>query len=148
MFRIGNRRAKLTYWIVTPLFLVLQGWSAMQYVSEAPRMVQTITNLGYPLYFMKVLALAKFLGILAIATGFSTTLKEWAYAGFTFDVLGAFASHLGADDSPFIALVPLGFLVVQLASYFSWRELRRSQVRRRRRAMVDFPPRSAVESHA
>ena len=110
-------------------------------------MVATITALGYPVYFMKILAVAKLLGIAAIASGLSPTLKEWAYAGFTFDVCGAFASHLSVGDSLTIALVPAAFFLVQLASYAMWKRLRRESVRRRRHYGFGLP-RDAFESHA
>jgi len=122
--RLRTKHLHAIYWIATLLFIVPQGWAAVQYLIEAPRMVHTITQLGYPEYFMAILGVAKLLGIAAIATGISPTLKEWAFAGFTFDVIGAFASHLGAGDSLAIASVPLGFLAVQLVSYVAWKKLR------------------------
>ena len=124
MRRLRTKNLHAIYWIVTLLFVIPQGWAALQYLTEAPRMTSTITQLGYPAYFMAILGVAKLLGIAAIVTGISPTLKEWAYAGFTFDVLGAFASHLGAGDPLYIALVPLGFLALQTASYFAWKRLR------------------------
>ncbi len=124
MRRLRTKHLHAVYWIATLLFIVPQGWAAVQYLFEAPRMTFTITQLGYPEYFMAILGVAKLLGIAAIATGISPTLKEWAYAGFTFDVCGAFASHLSAGDSLLIASVPLGFLAVQLVSYVAWKKLR------------------------
>jgi hypothetical protein len=130
---------RLLYWIITPLFLLGQGWAALQYLTEAPRMTDTITALGYPVYFMKILAVAKLLGIAAIATGLSPTLKEWAYAGFTFDVCGAFASHLSAGDSLLIKLVPAAFFVLQMASYLVWKQLAQRSATRRRRHIYELP---------
>lgn len=120
-----QRNLKVVYWVVTLLFTLLQGWSALQYLTEAPAMVSTLTALGYPIYFMKILGIAKLLGIAAILYGRWPVLKEWAYAGFTFDVLGAFGSHLLAGDPVVIALVPLLFLAAQLTSYFLWKRLAR-----------------------
>jgi hypothetical protein len=114
---------RVLYWSLTLLFVVLQGWSAVQYLIEAPRMTATIRELGYPLYFMKLLGVAKLLGIAAIVYGGFPRLKEWAYAGFSFDTLGAAASHLAVGDSFLIAAVPLLFFAVQLASYFLWKRL-------------------------
>ncbi len=131
MRRLKVKHVHAIYWIATLLFVMPQGWSAVQYLTEAPRMTQTITDLGYPEYFMAILGVAKLLGIAAIVTGLSPTLKEWAYAGFTFEVCGAFASHMSAGDSLAVALVPIGFLAVQLISYFAWRHLR-GDVRSRR----------------
>jgi hypothetical protein len=86
-------------------------------------MTATITGLGYPVYFMKILAVAKLLGIAAILYGGVPVLKEWAYAGFTFDTLGAAASHLASGDGLVVALVPLAFCAAQLTSYFVWKRL-------------------------
>lgn len=96
-------------------------------------MVAAITDLGYPIYFAKFLGVAKLLGVFAILTGISSTLKEWAYAGFTFDVCGAFASHVSVGDPAWKALIPLLFLVVQLASYALWRRSNGRYAARRRR---------------
>ena len=120
----------------------------MQYLIEAPRMAYTITQLGYPEYFMEILGVAKLLGIAAIVTGISPTLKEWAYAGFTFDTCGAFASHLGAGDSLAVALVPVAFLAVQLVSYFAWRRLRGEGVTKPRRVPYRYRTREVAQSAA
>jgi len=120
---MNDKHLRLAYCSVTLLFALLQGWSAVQYLSDAPRMAETIGALGYPLYFMKILGVAKLLGIVAILYGRFPRLKEWAYAGFTFDTIGAFCSHLAAGDSLLIAMVPLLFCAAQLASYFLWKRL-------------------------
>lgn len=143
-----TRRLRVVYAVTTVLFCALQSWSTWQYFSEAPRMTDTITELGYPVYFMKILAVAKLLGVLAVASGLSPTLKEWAYAGFTFDVCGAFASHLSAGDAPVVALVPLGFLVVQLASYYCWKQLAARRDSRRRRYGFSAERRELAQSTA
>ncbi|MBY0414245.1 MAG: DoxX family protein, partial [Bdellovibrionales bacterium] len=46
-------------------------------------------------------------------------LKEWAYAGFAFDFLGATASHALAGDSA-NALFPLLFFTALISSYLLW----------------------------
>jgi len=111
-------------------------------------MMATITGLGYPLYFMKLLGAAKLLGIVAIVTGLSPTLKEWAYAGFTFEVCGAIASHVSVADPTWKALVPLAFLAVQLTSYWIWRRLSSEQAARRRRYVLGERTRALAEGHA
>jgi hypothetical protein len=136
MRRLRTKHVHAIYWIATLLFVMPQGWAAVQYLIEAPRMTATIAQLGYPEYFMAILGVAKLLGIAAIATGISPTLKEWAYAGFAFDTLGASASHLGAGDPFYIALVPIGFLAVQMVSYFAWKRLRAASRAQRRGGYV------------
>jgi len=44
-------------------------------------------------------------------------LKEWAYAGFFFDLTAAAASHAFAHDRPIDVIAPLGFLALVLASW-------------------------------
>lgn len=115
------KTARVVYWVATLLFVLGQAWSAVQYITNAPRMAETFTGLGYPLYLMTFLAVAKLLGILAVLWGRPAVLKEWAYAGFTFDTLGAAWSHFSSGDPGFIIAVPLAFLVVQLVSYAMWK---------------------------
>ena len=54
-----------------------------------------VLHLGYPLYLVRILGTAKALGLLAIVTGFSPKLREWAYAGF---VINLRVSRTGIDD--------------------------------------------------
>ena len=118
-----TRNARILYWTATLLFVVPLTWSAILYFIEAPKMVATMTHLGYPIYFLKILGTAKGLGVAAILYGRFPRLKEWAYAGFTFDLIGAIWSHLSSGDPVYIAAVPLGFLVLMVISYLSWRRL-------------------------
>lgn len=87
-------------------------------------MVDTMTHLGYPIYFLKILGTAKLLGVAALLYGRFPRLKEWAYAGFTFDLIGAFWSHLSSGDPIYVAIIPLGFLLVLAISYWSWNKTR------------------------
>lgn len=111
-------------------------------------MTDTITGLGYPIYFMKVLGAAKLLGILAIVSGLSPSLKEWAYAGFTFDVCAAFASHVSVGDSPWVVVVPVVFLILQLTSYGIWKRINAQHSARRRRYLQGERTREWAEGHA
>jgi hypothetical protein len=118
-----SKTLRITYWSVTVLFCVLQAWSAVQYFIEAPKMMATIRELGYPVYFIKLLGVAKVLAVAAVLYGGFPRLKEWAYAGLTFDTLGAAFSHLAVGQSVLIAAVPLTFCAAQLTSYFLWKQL-------------------------
>ena len=112
----------IIHWIATVAFVVPMAWSAIQYLTEAPKMVETMTvHLGYPMYFLKILGVAKLLGVLALLVSRPVRLKEWAYAGFTFDLIGAFLSHLSVGDPIGRALIPIGFLALMAVSYATWR---------------------------
>jgi uncharacterized membrane protein YphA (DoxX/SURF4 family) len=120
---MSNKRVRIFHWAATLLFVLPLTWSAVLYFIEAPNMVATMTHLGYPIYFLKILGTAKLLGVAALLYGRFPRLKEWAYAGFTFDLIGACWSHLSSGDPIYIAMVPLGFLVVLALSYLSWKRL-------------------------
>jgi DoxX-like family len=82
---------------------------------------ESMVRLGYPLYLMKILGFAKIMGAIAILFVPNKTLKEWAYAGFTFDLLGALASHLFVADYQ-NAPAPVIMGVILFTSYIFWKK--------------------------
>ena len=84
-------------------------------------------RLGYPTYLLHILGLAKVLGAVAIVSKRSKTLEEWAYAGYTFNLLGAIASHLFVSDVGG-AIAPGSVLPFVLISYWPGRRLSPSPV--------------------
>jgi uncharacterized membrane protein YphA (DoxX/SURF4 family) len=117
----ASSREKIIYWAITLLLMVPgAGGGVIEALTGGPESVaHTLTTLGYPLYIMKILGLAKVLGGVAILSGRFPRLKEWAYAGFAFDFLGATASHVLAGD-PAHAPAPFVFFLVLMASYTLW----------------------------
>jgi len=118
------KRDKAVYWIFTLLFLLPAAGSGVpEALGAAPAAVAaTMAHLGYPPYLARILGFAKVLGALAILAGRYRRAKEWAYAGFTFDFLGAAASHLFAGDKV-EPLFPLIFLALMSVSYAYWHKL-------------------------
>jgi len=55
-------------------------------------------HLGYPYNVLILLSVAKILGIMVILLPGFPRLKEWAYAGFTFDLVGAMYAGMSAGD--------------------------------------------------
>ena len=80
----------------------------------------SLKQAGMPYYFMFMLGIAKILGILALLFSRWVTLKEWAYAGFGFTLIGAIWVHYSSDTSAVSAIV---FLVILGISYWSWKRL-------------------------
>lgn len=107
---------KIAYWLTTGLFSLGMGASAVFELTRSSEMVQGFQHLGYPLYLLTILGVAKSLGIAALLYPRWPRLKEWAYAGFSFDLLGAAASHGFSGDGPRL-LMPLVFLAVLAVSY-------------------------------
>lgn len=105
------------YWITTALFCLMLGGGGLAYLVRADYMVENMTRLGYPMYFLTILGVAKVLGVLALAAPGWSLLKEWAYAGFAFDLIGATASHALAGDPLSEVVRPLFPLALGAASY-------------------------------
>ncbi len=107
---------KIVFWIATVLFAGFMLFSAYSYLTRDPKMMAAFASLGYPSYFPIILGVAKLLGAITLLLPGLPRLKEWAYAGFTFTLLGAFFSHLASGQSPQAAM-PAIFLVVVAISY-------------------------------
>jgi hypothetical protein len=90
-------------------------------VLRLPQAVSIFGHLGYPVYLLPFLGTAKTLGIVAILVPGLQRLKEWAYAGLVFDVIGALYSHLSVGDSPSGWMPALIGLVLVGGSYLSYR---------------------------
>lgn len=107
-----EKRNKVIYWIATGLFSALMIFSPVMYVIQNEMTREMFTSLGYPTYIIYPLAIAKLLGITAILTKKSTVLKEWAYAGFFFELLLASMAHFSVGDGGFVApLVAIALLL-------------------------------------
>jgi len=105
------------YWLLTMLVVLSQGASGVMDLAGAQPLVDGVTALGYPVYILKILGPFKILGVIALAAPGFPRLKEWAYAGFTFDFIGAFASHLLNGDGPGELAPPLILLAILVGSY-------------------------------
>ncbi len=106
-----------SYWIATVLFCAVLTLSGVAHLARLGPMLEGMTALGYPPYFMTILGVAKLLGVAALLAPGLPLLKEWAYAGFAFNLLGATASHLFAGDPLSETLRPAIVLGVGVVSY-------------------------------
>lgn len=111
------RRKRTAYWAITGLFAGLMVLSGAMYIAGAPMIREALTHLGYPAYLLAILGGAKLIGAVALLQTRWPVLREWAYAGFTIDLIGAIASHLFTGDPLGAAFVPALFLLVLAASY-------------------------------
>ncbi|HEV3252725.1 MAG TPA: DoxX family protein [Puia sp.] len=108
---------KITYWIFTILLVVLMLFSAVASLRQNPDGVAMMKHLEYPYSVLTLLSIAKILGVIAILIPGFPRLKEWAYAGFTFDLVGAIYASLAVGD-PVTQSLPIFFgLVFVFGSY-------------------------------
>lgn len=111
-----SRKASLVATLAIAALLLLMTLSGALYLVSPPPLLRALAPLGYPGYFLRLLGVAKLLGVLALLVPGRPLLKEWAYAGFTFDLLAALASHLLTGTATH-APPALFALVLLLASY-------------------------------
>ncbi len=105
------------YWISTGLIVAMMLFSAASSFMNNPDGAKMLSAIGYRPYVLQLLAIAKILGIIAILTPGFPRLTEWAYAGFTFDLIGAsvsfYASGFAVKDWVFIPVL----IALLLCSY-------------------------------
>jgi len=111
------RARSIVAWAATGLFAAVMALSGAAFLAGPPPVVATLRHLGYPDYFRSLLGIAKLLGVAAILVPRLSALREWAYAGFAFVMLGAVASHLSSGEPPAKALPALFVLGLLLTSY-------------------------------
>jgi hypothetical protein len=115
----------LAYWITTGLFCAVVAFSGFAHFTHQANMVEAMTHLGYPLYFMTIIGLAKILGVIAVLVPERPLLKEWAYAGLCFNLAGATASHAFSGDALSHTVRPAIVLGLCVASYLLRPDTRR-----------------------
>lgn len=114
---------KITFYILTGLIslsMLLGGYADF---TKNPQAIEMMTHLGYPTYFAMIIGAAKILGVIGLWQKKVPFLREWAYAGFFFDLIGAFISHLAVGDGPALYSASLINLAILLISYTAFRKL-------------------------
>ncbi len=118
------KKLKITYWIFTGLFAAFMFSTAIPDVMNTQEAQDFITkNLGYPAYFTVFIGWAKMLGVLAILVPGFPRIKEWAYAGLTFDLLGAVYSILAIGSPVSGVMFFILPLALEAASYIFYHKL-------------------------
>lgn len=111
-------RAKIVaYWLTTllgPASFVIGG---VLFLSGAEQPLEQLALLGYPAYLLSILGVWKILGAIAVVVPGVPLVKEWAYAGFFFELTGAAASHALAGHGAGQIAQPLLFLALVIASW-------------------------------
>src|SRR5690349_12621143 len=104
-----TKTTNIIYWISTILFAALMIFSAVSGVQPSKDAVQLIHDqLGYPVYFIQFISIAKLIGcVVILIPGLNRSVKEWAYAGLFFDLIGATYSGLagGAFDPRILGML-------------------------------------------
>ncbi len=112
------KKIRIFYWITTGLFLLLMLFSSISSFASPDKAEVFFKTLNMPSYLISFLSVAKLLGVIAILVPGYPRLKEWAYAGLIFDLIGAMycnyaAGKMTGEWLPIIFFIALGFV-----SYF------------------------------
>ena len=119
-----TKTTNILYWVFTILFAALMIFSAAGGIGPGEQAIEMIhKGMGYPIYFIQFISLAKIIGAIAILIPGLKTIKEWAYAGLFFDLIGATYSIIKV--SPSFDPGMLGMLVwygTGILSYYFWKK--------------------------
>lgn len=123
------KTAKILFWVITLLLTVGILLSAVPSVLMLPYAVEHFTNhLGYPAYFLFFTGLTKILGLVAILLPGYPKIKEWAYAGFVFDLVGAIYSTIAVGDPPSSWMPIFIDLILLIISYLLFRKIQKQSL--------------------
>lgn len=112
-----ERTKTIAYWTTTilgPASFVIGG---VIHLTGAGDVIETLHHLGYPAYFATILGTGKLLGAIVSVIPGTPRLKEWAYAGFFFNLTAAAVSRAAVGDGAAHVIAPLVFLALVLASW-------------------------------
>jgi uncharacterized membrane protein YphA (DoxX/SURF4 family) len=123
----NSRRITLTYRLLTALVMAECVAGGIMDLARQGAYYSAIIHLGYPPYFTYMLGTAKLLAAAALLAPGLPRLKEWAYAGILFNMIGAAISYVAVGGGIGDIAPPA---VVGLIALLSWL-LRQQQAQRK-----------------
>ena len=112
-----GKNIKLVYWISTALFSFIIIGSIVLYLTQYEKFNAGFLKLGYPSYLVYPLVIAKSLGLIAIWYRKINWLKEWAYAGFFFNLTLSLVAHFAISTGNHLnALLAMIFFLISYVS--------------------------------
>ncbi|RCH54894.1 DoxX family protein [Mucilaginibacter hurinus] len=122
------KKINIWYWVFTVLLCLSMVPSAIFNLLSSKEWIDIFKSLGYPAYLLPFLGVAKFLGIIALLVPGFNRLKEWAYAGFFFDIAGALYSAI-ALKTPwmYLSIFLVYFLLIGLSYIYHHKRLKAGQ---------------------
>jgi len=119
MFSIpGTPSTVRNYWIATGLFTLLFVGSLVLTLTDLETSYKSYIHLGFPAWSVFFNASGKILGLAAIYWNRSRTLKDFAFAGFLFDLLLALCAHIAQREAD-VLLAAFGLVLWGFAFYMN-----------------------------
>lgn len=110
------KRKQIIFKVLVGLLVVLFGFGGVSNLLLLPDMVNSLTVLGYPEYFGRILGLAQILGVIALIAPVGSRFKEWAFVGFYINLLSAISSHLVVEGFvPAVGIILVALTILTIA---------------------------------
>jgi len=113
-----TKRNKIIYWVSTLWLSLGMISTGIVQLTRMDEEVAKMVQLNYPSYILTILGSWKILGVVAVLVPKFPLLKEWAYAGFFFNMSGAVFSHLIIGSEAKELFGPMLLLVLTTASWY------------------------------
>jgi uncharacterized membrane protein YphA (DoxX/SURF4 family) len=116
-------RNKIIFWVATSFIIFVEGVGNIA-TANAQYAKEIVYNLGYPEYFRVALLIFKLLGVFAITIPVvPARVKEWAYAGITFNTIFAIISYWAVKGFGTDLIFPVILLSAIVVSYIFYHKL-------------------------
>lgn len=126
------KREKIIFWASTIFIFLFEAVMPLSSLIFAPEQFNVGTKpLGYPDYFAYSLMVCKVLGATAlIIPSLHPKIREWAYAGLTFNLIFAALSHIVVDGNIGFILLPIIIGAILAVSYIYNQKVNRHLIAR------------------
>lgn len=111
------RTRTIAYWITTLIIAAELVSGGVLDLARTGSTVTTLHHLGYPTYLLSILGPLRLLAAAALLAPGLPRLKEWAYAGTLFELMGAALSYASVGGSSGNVVTPLILAACALASW-------------------------------
>ncbi len=117
---------KIIYWVSTTIIFLFD--SVMPALTSHTELAkQGISHLGFPDYFRIELVIFKVLGgLVLIIPKIPHRFKEWAYVGFSINLISASVGHFVVDGINFQSFFPLIIFSILIVSYVYYHKIKDS----------------------
>ena len=126
------KKINIFYWICTGNLIPGLGIGSIYGIILHPGSTEQFVRLGYPVYLAPFLGVARILALIVIVIPKYPRLKEWAYAGLAFDIIGAIYSQIATGQSLTSLFFPVIAILFLSGSYFFYHK--RLQLRKEMRS--------------
>jgi hypothetical protein len=117
-----SKKLSVLYWVFTAFLAIIMGTAGVLFLFRLDGSLIVIRHLGYPVYFSTLIGVTRLAGAAAVLLPVPKGLREWAYAGLTFDILVTIFSILSSGLRLVSIIEPTIVLIAVLGSYFCWRK--------------------------